>query len=137
VQQQLVLKLEIPIRTYSEANVSEHWFKAAKRHTAQKDMVRLYWLKSPKKGITVPCTVKLTRIGKRLLDSDNLQVSFKWIRDKVADILIPQQAAGQADGDPRITWLYDQRKGPYSIEIEIYKDYVPRSLDDILNPVFF
>ena len=61
----------------------------------------------------VSLVVTITRIGPRALDSDNLAASGKHVRDGVADAL------GVDDGDPRITWLYAQEKGPYGVRIEI------------------
>ena len=58
--------------------------------------------------------VTLKRIGKRLLDDDNLQGAFKHVRDGVADAL------GIDDGSLRYRWVYVQEKGPkYGVEIEI------------------
>jgi hypothetical protein len=44
----------------------------------------------------------------RKLDTDNLQGAFKWIRDEVANQLVPGKQPGRADDDPRISWEYDQ-----------------------------
>jgi hypothetical protein len=44
------------------------------------------------------------------MDFDNLVGSFKWIRDTLAEILVPNLAKGRADDDPRITWVYLQEK---------------------------
>lgn len=49
--------------------------------------------------------VRLVRIGKRRMDSDGLAISFKGIRDGLAD------AMGLDDGDPRIDWQYGQEIG--------------------------
>ena len=65
-----------------------------------------------------PIVVTLTRIAPRLLDvGDNLSGgSLKSLRDGIADWL------GVPDNDPRVTWLYDQRKGEpkkYAVEVEV------------------
>jgi len=110
--------LEIPMRLMSEANTHQHWRKKYERNKRQQKGVKLVWLsKNPNVGL--PCRVCLTRIGPRALDSDNLAYSFKAIRDQVADLIIPGKAAGQADGDDRITWEYSQEKGLLGIRIEI------------------
>lgn len=57
--------------------------------------------------------VTLTRVGPRTLDTDNLAGALKGVRDGVADAL------GIDDGDPRITWCYDQRKGTYGVQIDV------------------
>ena len=122
-----IIEWNIPIRTVSEANCSEHWTKKKKRHDQQKKWIWLYFKRDGTK-ITLPCTIKLTRLGKRLLDADdNLRMSFKWIKDYIADQLIPNLAAGRADDDKRITWEYDQEiSKTYSIKIEISIDNLAR-----------
>lgn len=111
---------ELPIKTVSEGNCSEHWTKKARRHKAQQWIVRLAFcgLKSP---ISLPCCVKMTRLGSRYLDThDGLPMSLKWVVDSIADQLIPGLAAGRADDDPRITWEYAQEKAKkYAVRIEI------------------
>lgn len=117
------IALELPIKTVSESNVSEHWSKKAQRHKQQQWMIRIAFnqLEEP---VQLPCTVKLTRLSPRMLDShDNLPMAFKWIVDQLSECLIPQKPGngkGRSDSDPRITWLYDQRKeSPQRILIEI------------------
>jgi hypothetical protein len=102
-----IVEWSIPIHTVSEANCSEHWTKKKKRHDLQKKWIWAYFKRSGTK-IPLPCHIKLTRLGKKLLDSDNLPVSMKWVRDSIADQLIPGMAAGRADDDSRITWQYSQ-----------------------------
>jgi|SRR5580692_6241706 hypothetical protein len=118
---------ELDILTVSEANSREHWLKKGKRHTAQKWAIKAEF---NDKIITLPCIVKLSRISPRLLDSDNLQMAFKWIRDQLAECIIyPYESgldryhkgAGRYDDDPRISWLYAQEKGKIQhIRIEIF-----------------
>jgi len=106
--------------TISESNCSEHWTKKHKRRRLQYLHVDVMWLKERPK-ITLPCVVKLTRCAKRLMDDDNLRGALKAVRDRVADRLIPGLAPGRADGDPRIKWLYDQKKSKWDgvmIDIE-------------------
>jgi hypothetical protein len=115
----------IPVYTVSEANTNQHWAKKKKRTDLQK---RWIWLifKRDKPDIKLPCLIKLIRIGKRKLDDDNLPVSVKILRDKIADQIIPGKAAGQADSDSRLSWEYAQEKGENSVRIEIY------SIDSVL-----
>jgi hypothetical protein len=69
----------------------------------------------------LPCHIVLTRIGKKKLDSDNLPMSMKWVRDAVADQLIPGLLPGRADDDSRITWDYAQEIAKeYAVRIEIF-----------------
>ncbi len=108
VPTKLLLRLDVPIKTVSEANSREHWLKSAKRHTAQQWAIKAIWPKNEQ--ISLPCWVCLERLSERRLDSDNLAMAFKWIRDQIADQIIPDKAKGQADADPRIEWVYRQSK---------------------------
>lgn len=73
-------------------------------------------------GRPLPCHIRLIRLSPRRLDSDNLVMAFKAIRDCIAAILIPGKAAGRADDSPLISWSYGQESGPLAIRIEIYED---------------
>lgn len=105
----------------SEANRSnEHWTVKKKRHDIQGFLINSYFTKFTNISnddsidlieIKLPCVIILTRIAPRELDFDNLVSSFKWIRDYVADRIIPGQARGRADGDKRLEWKYEQEKG--------------------------
>lgn len=111
-----------PMKLPSCANLREHWATRAKRmrqhHTiglvatgAAASKVRngyevtttRRWLPNPLPTPT-KILVMLTRHGVRRLDSDNLASAFKGVRDGVA------AAIGIDDGDPRITWMYEQDK---------------------------
>lgn len=98
------------IRIVSVLNLREHW---SKRHRRAKEH-RKAALLVPRVGL--PCTVKMTRIGLRLLDSDNLQGGLKGLRDGIADRL------GVDDADPRVTWEYAQEKGEYAVRVDINHD---------------
>ena len=98
----------LPIFTVSEANSREHWHKKAVRHDMQRRWVKVKFLQE-KPTITLPCQITLTRIGKRKLDSDNLPISMKWIRDAIADNIFPGLPPGRADDDERLVWKYDQK----------------------------
>ena len=104
-------------------NVQEHWAKKHQRSIVQKSSILMEWLRHHRPKISTPCTVTLIRYGVRQFDSDNLQSSFKTIRDTVADIIKPGHAPGQADSDKSITWQYQQAsaKNP-SVVIEIVEE---------------
>lgn len=108
----------LPIKTVSESNkTNEHWTLKQKRHKLQKYIV---YNTLDLKEIKLPCLVKLTRLAPKKLDDDNLVSSFKWIRDAVAEKLIPGLQTGIADGDPRIQWNYAQERGkPKTYEVKI------------------
>lgn len=113
------MKFTIPIRTYSEANKKEHWAVKAKRVKNQRAAVAWAW---PFRNAFSPLwdlQATLTRIAPRELDGDNLQRSFKAVRDEVAKQL------GIDDRDKRVTWAYAQRKGKvkeYGVEIQIAQE---------------
>ena len=115
------MTLTIPLRTFSEANLREHWAKKAKRVKAQRFAVAAYWRQwwnnpEREKAIAPPWCATLTRIAPRPLDSDNLQRSFKAVRDEIAKQL------GVNDNSELIEWKYAQRSGKvreYAVEIQI------------------
>lgn len=96
---------ELPIKTCSEANAREHWAVKAKRTQSQR-MEAYYECRAKFGLLSIPpnatIEVHLSRLGKRMLDSDNLASAFKAIRDGIADYLKID------DGDPRISWHYEQ-----------------------------
>ncbi len=111
-----MIRIELPLHTVSEANAREHWRRKAQRTKNQRDMCRMAvdQFAYKREGRII---VLLTRLGKRFLDSDNLQSSFKACRDGVADAL------GVDDGSPLYTWQYAQEKSKdYGIRIEIEID---------------
>ena len=113
---------ELPLKTVSEANSSEHWTVSSRRHRQQQFFIRALF-HALDKEITVPCVVTLTRLNSRDLDEDNLVSSMKWIRDEVSECIFPEKRKryvtnkgtlkdikGRADSDPRISWKYAQEK---------------------------
>jgi hypothetical protein len=117
------ISFTVPIRTVSEANNSDHWSVKRKRRRDNEFFVSQYFnTNTQSKKVSLPCRVILTRIAPLELDYDNLVFSFKGIRDCIADKLIPDLAAGRADGDRRISWDYSQEKGSpgqYAIRVDI------------------
>jgi hypothetical protein len=114
----LGLKLMLPIKTVSEANQRDHWRTKNTRKRDQQEELAIEWQRLvPKLEIGLPCVVKLTRIGQRELDGDNLQGAFKGIRDQIAKTL------GVDDGSELIDWQYGQAPAFaarfYGVEIEI------------------
>jgi hypothetical protein len=116
----------LPIKTASEANCSEHWTKKARRHRLQKLKVKAVLLQE-RPLIAIPCSVVFVRIAPRQLDDDdNLPMSFKYIKDAIAEYLVPGKAIGRADDCKEIVWAYKQEKGgvrEYAIRIEISSEY--------------
>ena len=119
-----MMEVLLPIRTWSEPNLRVHWAKRARRAHKQREAARMLvraalaplpnW--NPLRAGNRKLTVRLWRIGPRELDSDNLAAALKAVRDGVADAL------GMDDGDPRLAWLYGQRRGKpgeYAVVVEI------------------
>lgn len=113
-----MIEVLLPVRTWSEANQRGHWGKRARRAKKQREAARLLVRAArcalPKSG-TVAIT--LTRIGPRVLDSDNLASALKAVRDGVADALRVD------DGSSRIEWRYAQERGKpgeYAVRMTIH-----------------
>ena len=109
---------EIGFRTRNLLNGTWRWRdvyrykREAKAFTAADWRIQLgYW--RPR----LPCKVTLTRIAPRKMDShDNLRAAMKPIVDTLAAII------GVDDGDPQVTWDYDQARGEprtYAVRVEI------------------
>ncbi|MGH3427824.1 MAG: hypothetical protein ACRDQZ_09710 [Mycobacteriales bacterium] len=106
------LVLAWPARLYSESNQRDTW-EHMSRKKAQRAAARA--ILAPRiQGMTLPATITITRIGKRLMDSDNIHGACKHVRDGIAD------AFGVDDGDPGYTWVVAQRIGQdYGVEVRI------------------
>lgn len=115
---------QLPIKTVSEANCSQHWTIKHKRHKGQKRIIALWASANNIKATSLPCTITLTRLAPLMLDEgDNLPCSMKYLRDYIAGEILPGLAAGRADGDKRITWRYAQEKSAIlALRIEIDDD---------------
>lgn len=110
----------IPLRTCSENNMREHHMARARRRKQQRITAALM-TRVTANQLGLPCSVKLVRIApSNGLDGDNLQGALKAVRDGIAD------AFEVDDRDPRLTWVYDQRRGPYSVEVTL----MPVALSD-------
>lgn len=118
-----VIELFLPIMTVSEANSSENRFIKARRHKKQQARLRLYLSHISKEIYPIPCDIRWKRVGDALLDTDNLIMAFKWLRDELSDIILgnvyskpkpgkdPKRLYGRNDSDPRLHWDYCQDKG--------------------------
>lgn len=111
------LEFDAPVKTISEANNRDHWRKKSERRKSQQQEVDIMLLNALQgRKVALPCVVKLTRIGAKVLDSDNLAGSFKAVRDAIA------RRIGIDDGDSRIRFEYDQAangRREYNIKVSI------------------
>jgi hypothetical protein len=113
-----MILVSLPIRTVSAMNTREHHMVRYRRVKAERDAVALALRPKVGKGFAKKhprLVVTLTRIGIRQpLDGDNLQASFKAVRDAVAEVI------GIDDGSDRIEWRYAQRRGAaWGVEIAV------------------
>lgn len=112
------LDFQVPIRTVSEANQREHWAERRKRKIGQQEeMMAVLHNNLLGRKIEFPCLVKLTRIGPKAMDKDNLAGSFKHVQDAIARKLEVD------DGDTeKVTWEYHQmpiRVREYFVKVQI------------------
>jgi hypothetical protein len=120
----LLVRVEIPIRTVSEANQRGHWAKRHSRASEQRSVVRMALATQPTRTPVGPLRIRLTRIAPRRLDSDNLHAALKAVRDGVADYL------GVDDGDASLSWEVAQARGApnaYAVRIEVSQRDVQRA----------
>jgi hypothetical protein len=97
----------VPIRTVSEMNVRGSWRLRDNRGRSQKRTMELALNANmpPRKYVTLPCVVKLTRISAGTLDDDNLRSALKACRDAIARWL------GVDDGKTELVrYQYEQEK---------------------------
>ncbi len=114
----LPVEFEAPIKTVSEANVSqrEKWWVKDKRHKEQRRVVALTFRAG---GYPLPLPlllVTLTRIAAEPLDDDNLRPALKSCRDEVAFIL------GVDDRSPLVEWEYKQAVGEHTAQKRLCRD---------------
>lgn len=107
-----MIEVRLPIRTVNGLNERTHWTVRSRRAKAERSAVG--WAMSCTEACAVPCVVTLTREGKRDMDGDGLQASFKHCRDAVADWLKVN------DADPRVQWVYQQARAKlYAVLIQV------------------
>jgi hypothetical protein len=110
--------LTLACRVVSEANRRDHWTVKRRRAEVQRFALAKALDRSPvvinahQWHRALPFVVTWVHVG-RVMDSDNLAISFKALRDEWARLLIVD------DGDPRIDWRYDQRAGSPGVELRI------------------
>lgn len=117
-----VLEFTLPVLVVSEMNARDSWRGRHKRFASHREAVDALLAPTPAllKGVGQMLSVggkaviTLTRCGGRSLDSDNLAGGFKAVRDRLAEKL------DLDDGDPRLTWEYDQvTGGPAGTHVQI------------------
>jgi hypothetical protein len=107
------------LRLISELNRREHHMATYRRKKVQQSIVATAFASTRVRehGFVPPLLITMTRIAPRAIkDGDNAVSAFKHARDQIARVL------GVDDGDSRIEWVVEQRKGDagaYGVEIRI------------------
>jgi hypothetical protein len=103
----------IPVRTVSESNQSlGGWHAKIARWKQQRDLTEMYVKRLDLPPL--PVVVTMTRIGKRMLDDDNLSGSLKRVRDSIASVY------GVDDGSPLCRWVCEQEIGKeYGVKVSL------------------
>jgi predicted Fe-S protein YdhL (DUF1289 family) len=98
IETEIALRLESP-----NAHMAEHWRTRLHRRAKERSATaKAFEGRGLPEG--PPFVVKITRVGSRRIDSDNLAFSAKTVRDEIAAWL------GVNDGNERaVTWEYRQR----------------------------
>src|ERR1700677_2328675 len=113
----IVTTLGIRVRSLNER---EHTMVRARRVAQERGVTRLAmtaicrpWRLRLQGGLA-NLTIELTTLRPKLMDSDNIVVSLKAVRDGVADVLAVD------DGAPRLHWvcLQDCRRRIYAVRSE-------------------
>lgn len=107
------MTVSVPLRTATGQNEREHW--RARDRRVRKEREAITWGVAGKKKPVLPCVILLRRVAPSTgLDAhDNLPGALKAPVDALAAWL------GIDDRDPRVRWVYEQRRGPWAVEIEV------------------
>jgi hypothetical protein len=106
------------LKTVSEMNQREFWAARLRRKKDQQEQVAVAMLNALRgRKVELPCVVKLTRIGPKKMDNDNLAGALKHCQDQVARQL------GVDDGDEsKVIFLHYQMpigSRDYAVKVEI------------------
>ena len=116
------IELELPgMRLTTGLNAREHWRARAGRVAKERRTVKLAWIAAGirRAHFTFPVAVVITRRGPRKVDDDNVAGGCKAVRDEIA------AALGVDDGDrSKVSWVYQQEKGPFGVLVQIYSTAV-------------
>lgn len=108
-----MIEFTIPGSAPSTPNLREHHMARARRVKAQRAAVAR---KMPKWTDGPLLVVRLTRVGPRALDTDNLAAALKGHRDAVAARLRVD------DATPLMRWEYAQAKGEPAVVVQVWRE---------------
>lgn len=97
------VQLDLPIEIVCTPNLREHFGSSTKRRHTQQGVIA-YWAPTLR-HVRNPVAVGLVRISPGKLDGDNLQASFKAVRDAIARCYGKDDADWKAES---ISWTYAQ-----------------------------
>lgn len=122
-----MIEFTIPGSAPSTPNLREHWAAKAKRVKSQRAAVSRVmptWNSGPL------LIIRLTRVGPRTLDTDNLAAALKGHRDAVAARLRVD------DASPLVRWEYHQAKGEPAVAVMAWKagQQAPAYIRDVASP---
>ena len=107
------------LRIVSEMNTRDHWSTRHRRFKSQRRDVWGYWHAKVDRGMRAelmlipPKLIRLTRLGPKLLDKDNLAGGLKACIDELAALV--------GVDDARLTWEFAQEKASgYALRIEVW-----------------
>lgn len=106
------------LKTVSEMNRREHWGAKNRRKKDQQEQVAVAMLNALRgKRVELPCIVKMTRIGPKKMDNDNLAGAMKHCQDQIAR----QLGADDGDESKVIFHHYQMPIGSrdYAVKVEI------------------
>ncbi len=105
----IVWKAQLDIVT----NKREHWAATHRRNKKNARVLKKLWMVEKDKP-TAPCLIIIERLynpslKQKKMDDDNFIAGCKGIRDCIADLIIPNLAAGRADEEKRgLQFCYQQ-----------------------------
>lgn len=108
-----MISFSIPVKTVSLTNQREHWAVKAERAKTQRSSAARKAKVMCHGKIKPLMTIRLTRIGARILDDDNLRSALKSVRDGIASALRID------DASPLVKWEYWQETGEPRVEVQI------------------
>lgn len=125
----LPFSVVIPLRAQGSQNIREHHMVRSRRVAKERDLAMLKTARLPE-SIRPALVVRLTRVGARTLDFDNLVSSLKAVRDGVARRLKVD------DATPLVSWEYAQAKGEYAVRVEVLEAAGPLGIVQTPHPEF-
>lgn len=105
------IEVVIPnLKLISFANEQMHWAVKRKKVLDQQWLITSF-VRPHISNLRFPLKITLIRISPKKFDSDNLQMAFKYIKDKIAHLFFPKTKLGMADDKDCFVWQYQQIQG--------------------------